>query len=70
MATRRPIKVKVYARAITAIALIIVWSLSAFSGLILWLAPEVRQAGNRYCLVLSSRNGGRYTSGFVSLSWL
>ncbi|MFC2046743.1 DUF4405 domain-containing protein [Chloroflexota bacterium] len=47
MSTRRPIKVNVYARAITAIALITVWSLSAFSGLILWLAPEVRQAGKQ-----------------------
>jgi len=50
MSTRRPIKVKVYARAITAIALITVWSLSAFSGLILWLAPEVRQAGKQLLL--------------------
>ena len=47
MVTRRPIKFKIYARAITAIALIIVWILSAFSGLILWLAPEVRQAGKQ-----------------------
>lgn len=47
MSNRRPIKVKVYARAITAIALITVWSLSAFSGLVLWLAPEVRQAGKQ-----------------------
>jgi hypothetical protein len=27
--------------------LIISWSLSAFSGLILWLAPEVRRAGQQ-----------------------
>ncbi len=47
MSNRRPIKVKVYARAVTAIALTIVWSLSAFSGLILWLAPDVRQAGKQ-----------------------
>ena len=47
MVTRRPIKFKIYARAITAIALITVWILSAFSGLILWLAPEVRQAGKQ-----------------------
>jgi hypothetical protein len=37
----------VYARAIIAVALIIVWALSAFSGLILWLAPEVRRAGQQ-----------------------
>jgi len=47
MSAKRPVKIKVYARAITAIALIIAWSLSAFSGLILWLAPEVRQAGKQ-----------------------
>ena len=47
MSEKRPIKPKVYTRAITAIALIIVWVLSAFLGLILWLAPEVRQAGKQ-----------------------
>ena len=47
MSTRRPIKPKIYIRAVIAIALIIVWILSAFSGLILWLAPEVRKAGEQ-----------------------
>ena len=47
MSAKRPIKPKVYARAITAIALVIVWILSAFSGLILWLAPEVRRASQQ-----------------------
>lgn len=47
MPEKRPIKPKVYARAVIAIALIIVWVLSAFSGLILWLAPEVRQSGQQ-----------------------
>ena len=47
MSKKRPIKPKVYARAIIAISLITVWILSAFSGLILWLAPEVRQAGKQ-----------------------
>ena len=50
MPEKRPIKPKVYARAIIAIALIIVWILSAFSGLILWLAPEVRRAGQQSLL--------------------
>ena len=50
MSEKRPIKPKVYARAIIAIALIVVWVLSAFSGLILWLAPEVRQAGKQQLL--------------------
>ena len=50
MSTRRPINFKIYTRAITAIALIATWSLSAFSGIILWLAPEVRQAGKQQLL--------------------
>jgi hypothetical protein len=47
MSDKRVIKPKIYARAIIAIALIIAWVLSAFSGLILWLAPEVRRAGQQ-----------------------
>jgi hypothetical protein len=47
MPEKQPIKVKVYSRAIIAIALIISWSLSAISGLILWLAPEGRRAGQQ-----------------------
>ncbi|MBN1191497.1 MAG: DUF4405 domain-containing protein [Dehalococcoidales bacterium] len=47
MQKKRPVNVKIYTRAVTAIALISVWVLSAFSGLILWLAPEVRQAGQQ-----------------------
>ena len=45
MSEKRPIKPKVYARAVIAIALLTAWVLSAFSGLILWLAPEVRRVG-------------------------
>ena len=45
MKSRRPIKVKVYARAVVAIMLITVWSLVALTGLLLWLAPEGRQSG-------------------------
>ena len=47
MSGKRPLNPKVYTRAIVAIALIVVWVLSAFSGLILWLAPEVRRAGQQ-----------------------
>ena len=50
MAERRPIKPKIYARAVIAIALITTWLLAAFSGLILWLAPDVRQAGRQLLL--------------------
>ena len=59
MAEKRPIKPKIYARAVTAIALIIVWVLSAFSGLILWLAPDVRQAGRQLLLFdITKQNWG------------
>jgi len=47
MSDKQKIKPKVYARAIVAIALITVWVSSAISGLILWLAPDVRQAGQQ-----------------------
>jgi hypothetical protein len=47
MSDKRAIKPKIYARAVIAVALITVWILSAFSGLILWLAPEVRRAGQQ-----------------------
>ena len=47
MPERRKINPKIYTRAVIAILLIAVWVLSAFSGLILWLAPEVRQAGKQ-----------------------
>ncbi|MFH1015611.1 MAG: DUF4405 domain-containing protein [Chloroflexota bacterium] len=45
MQTRRPIKVKVYVRAVVAILLITVWALVAVTGFLLWLAPEGRQSG-------------------------
>jgi hypothetical protein len=35
MIQKRPIKPKIYARAVTAITLIVVWLFSAFSGLVL-----------------------------------
>ena len=41
----RPIKVKVYARAVVAILLISVWSLVGLTGLLLWLAPSGRRSG-------------------------
>jgi len=59
MAQKRRIKPKVYARAIIAIALIIVWVGSAFSGIILWLAPEGRRAGQQLLLLgITKENWG------------
>ena len=59
MTEQRPFRIKIYARAIVAIALITVWILSAFSGLILWLAPEVRQSGQQPLLFdITKQNWG------------
>jgi len=56
MKYRRPIKVKVYARAVVAIMLVTVWSLVALTGLLLWLAPEGRQAGRQLLLLGLTKN--------------
>jgi len=45
MKYNRPIKVKVYARAVVAIMLITSWSLLSLTGLLLWLAPIGRRSG-------------------------
>ena len=37
MENRRPIKIKIYARAVVAMMLITVWILMALTGLLLWL---------------------------------
>ena len=50
MKQRRPIKVKIYARAVVAIMLIIVWSLVALTGLLLWLAPSGQRSGRQLLL--------------------
>lgn len=47
----RPIKIKVYARAIVAILLITAWSLVALSGLLLWLAPSGSRSGRQLLLL-------------------
>ncbi len=47
----RPIKVKVYARAIVAIMLVTVWSLVALTGFLLWLAPSGPQSGRQVLLL-------------------
>ena len=51
MKPRRPIKVKIYARAVVAIMLITTWSLMALTGLLLWLAPSGPQSGRQLLLL-------------------
>ncbi len=47
----RPIKVKIYARAIVAIMLITTWSLMALIGLLLRLAPSGPRSGRQLLLL-------------------
>lgn len=49
MKSKRSINSKVYARAVVAIALLVSWSLAAFTGFLLWFAPG---AGVRRLLFL------------------
>ena len=39
------VNIKIYIRAIIAILLMVAWISVAFSGIVLWLAPEGRQSG-------------------------
>ena len=45
MKRSRPIKVKLYARAVIVIVLITAWSLLSLTGILLWLAPTGRRSG-------------------------
>lgn len=59
MSSKRPIRAKLYARGIVAISLITAWSLSAFTGIILWLAPEGPRSGQKLLLLdLTKREWG------------
>ena len=57
MAQKRPIKFKVYARAVTAILLIAVWSLVGLTGLLLWMAPSGQRAGQQILLLGITKSG-------------
>jgi hypothetical protein len=47
----RPIKVKIYARAVTAIILITTWALVTLSGILLYLAPSGFRSGRQPLLL-------------------
>ena len=47
MKARRPIKIKVYFRAVSAILLLIVWALVTVTGVIIWAAPSGQRSGQR-----------------------
>ncbi len=47
MKSRRPIKIRVYMRAVTAILLLIVWALVTFTGILIWAAPSGPRSGQR-----------------------
>jgi hypothetical protein len=56
MQRSRPVRVKLYARAVVGIMLIAVWSLVALSGLLLWSAPSGPRSG-RLPLLLGLTKG-------------
>ncbi|MBN1374868.1 MAG: DUF4405 domain-containing protein [Dehalococcoidia bacterium] len=43
--SKSKINLKIYSRAVIAIIMLAAWFLVAFSGLILWLAPEGQRSG-------------------------
>ena len=51
MGKGRPVKVKIYARAVVALLLITTWGLVALSGLVLWLAPSGPRSGRQSLLL-------------------
>jgi hypothetical protein len=51
MGKGRPVKVKIYARAVVALLLITAWGLVTLSGLVLWLAPAGPRSGRQSLLL-------------------
>lgn len=58
MSTRRRASRRAYARAVIAFGLFVVWGLSAFTGFLLWLAPQGPQAGRVVLLGLTKGQWG------------
>jgi hypothetical protein len=56
MTKGRPVKVRIYARAVVGLLLIIVWALVALSGLVLWLAPSGPRSGTLSLLLGLSKS--------------
>ena len=70
MKTRRPIKVKIYARAVIAIILITVWSVTGLTGLLLWLAPSGQRSGQIPLLFELTKEGWGDIHFWLSISAL
>ena len=65
MAKSHAINYRTYARAVIAIAMMIVWSLVAISGVLLWLAPHGPRSGYRLLLLdLTKRQWGELHTWF------
>lgn len=56
MAVDRQFNLKVYIRAVVAIIMIVVWTLVAISGIVLWLAPEGQRSGRALLLFNLTKN--------------
>jgi Ni,Fe-hydrogenase I cytochrome b subunit len=50
MTTKRPVKIKVYIRAVVAIFLIVVWVVVAVTGFLLYAAPSGQRSGQQLLL--------------------
>jgi Domain of unknown function (DUF4405) len=57
MTQPRALNLRTYFRAVVAIALMVVWSLVTFSGILLWLAPPGPRAGYRVLLFGLTKRG-------------
>lgn len=51
MERNRPVNLRIYIRAVVAIALFVVWGLSGFTGFLLWVAPSGPRAGRQLLLL-------------------
>ncbi len=45
MKNRRPLRIKIYSRAVVAIIMIAAWSILSLTGLLLWMAPSGQRSG-------------------------
>jgi hypothetical protein len=67
IARRRPRSI-VYARSITAMLLILTWTISGASGLVLWLAPDGRGSGQLELLLGFTKGAWGDVHWYISIA--
>jgi ABC-type uncharacterized transport system permease subunit len=70
MTRTRPMHLKAYARALVALALIIVWGSVAFSGMLLWLAPSGPRSGWHELFLGSTKHPWKVLHVWLSMAAL